>query len=119
MILTPARGPRCSNALGLPDRALRNPVVGRKNYYGAQAEWAAHLAARVWTLTATAERNGHEPLAYLTDYLDACAEPEANRPTARHSNGSSSGYPPLAAPATTTPRPVTAPATGQRPNPLS
>ena len=74
MILTPAREPRCSNALGLPDRALRNPVVGRKNYYGAQAEWAAHLAARVWTLTATAERNGHEPLAYLTDYFDACAE---------------------------------------------
>jgi hypothetical protein len=53
--------------------SLRNPVVGRKNYYGAQAEWAAHLAARFWTLTATAERNGHEPLAYLTSYLDACA----------------------------------------------
>jgi transposase len=55
------------------ERALRNPVVGRKNYYGAQAEWAAHLAARVWTITATAERNGREPLAFLTDYLDACA----------------------------------------------
>lgn len=55
------------------ERALRNPVVGRKNYYGAQAEWAAHLAARVWTITATAERNDREPLAYLTDYLNACA----------------------------------------------
>ena len=56
------------------ERALRNPFVGRKNHHGAHAEWAAHLAARVWTLTATAERNGHEPLASLTDYLDACAE---------------------------------------------
>ncbi|CAO5160126.1 hypothetical protein FAIPA1_10494 [Frankia sp. AiPs1] len=27
----------------------------------------------MWTLTATAERNGHEPLAYLTAYLGACA----------------------------------------------
>ncbi|OHV31127.1 hypothetical protein BBK14_16555 [Parafrankia soli] len=60
------------------ERALRNPVIGRKNYYGSQDEWAAHLAARVWTITATAERNGREPLAhltdYLTDYLTACAD---------------------------------------------
>jgi transposase len=55
------------------ERALRTPVVGRKNYYGSQAQWAAHLAARVWTITATAERNHREPLAYLTDYLQACA----------------------------------------------
>ncbi len=55
------------------ERALRTPVVGRKNYYGSQTEWAAHLAARVWTITATAERNGCEPLAYLTGYLQACA----------------------------------------------
>lgn len=55
------------------ERALRTPVVGRKNYYGAHAEWAAHLAARVWTIVATAERNGREPLAFLTGYLNACA----------------------------------------------
>jgi transposase len=55
------------------ERALRTPVVGRKNYYGAHAAWSAHLAARVWTIAATAERNGCEPLAHLTDYLDACA----------------------------------------------
>ncbi|MFZ0161653.1 MAG: transposase domain-containing protein, partial [Kineosporiaceae bacterium] len=30
--------------------------------------------ARVWTITATAERHGLEPLTYLTDYLTACAE---------------------------------------------
>jgi len=56
------------------ERALRTPVVGRKNYYGSHAEWSAHLAARVWTLAATAERHGLEPLTYLADYLNACAK---------------------------------------------
>jgi transposase len=55
------------------ERALRGPVVGRKNYYGSHAEWSAHLAASIWTITATAERNHHEPLTYLNDYLNACA----------------------------------------------
>ena len=56
------------------ERALRTPVVGPKNYYGSHAEWSAHLAARVWTITATTERHGLEPLTYLTDYLTACAQ---------------------------------------------
>ena len=56
------------------ERALRTPVVGRKNYYGSHAVWSAHLAARVWTITATAERHSLEPLTYLTDYLTACAQ---------------------------------------------
>lgn len=54
------------------ERALRTPVVGRKNYYGSHAEWSAHPAARVWTITATAERHHLEPLQYLTSYLNAC-----------------------------------------------
>jgi transposase len=65
------------------ERALRTPVLGRKNYYGAHAEWAAHLAARVWTITATAERNHHEPLAYLTAYLNACAQAGSKPPTGK------------------------------------
>jgi hypothetical protein len=35
------------------ERALRTPVTGRKNFYGSGAEWAARLAADVWTVTAT------------------------------------------------------------------
>jgi transposase len=62
------------------ERALRTPVVGRKNYYGSHARWAADLAARVWTITATAERNGREPLAYLTEYLQACAAAAGTAP---------------------------------------
>jgi len=77
---TVLKGPRRSNASGLPDRALRTPVVGRKNYYGSHAEWSAHLAARIWTITATAERHHHEPLTYLTDYLNACATAGGNPP---------------------------------------
>lgn len=60
------------------ERALRTPVVGRKNFYGSQADWAAHLAAGVWTITATAERNHLEPLTYLTEYLQACAAAGGN-----------------------------------------
>jgi hypothetical protein len=55
------------------ERALRTPVIGRKNFYGSGAQWAAHLAADVWTVTATAARHGIEPLALLTSYLQACA----------------------------------------------
>jgi transposase len=62
------------------ERALRTPVVGRKNFYGSQALWSAHLAAAVWTITATAERHGREPLAYLTEYLTACARSGSRAP---------------------------------------
>jgi len=49
-------------------------VIGRKNFYGSGAGWAAHLAADVWTVTATAARHGIEPLSMRTGYLQACAQ---------------------------------------------
>ena len=69
---TVLRGVRRSNAPHLPDRALRRPVVTRKNAYGSRTEDAARLAARVWTITATAEMAGLNPITYLTAYLDTC-----------------------------------------------
>jgi transposase len=54
------------------ERALRRPVVTRKNAYGSRTDDAARLAARVWTITATAEMAGLNVLTYLTAYLDAC-----------------------------------------------
>jgi transposase len=54
------------------ERALRRPVVTRKNAYGSRNEDAARLAARVWTVTATAEMASLNVLTYLTAYLDAC-----------------------------------------------
>jgi transposase len=56
------------------ERALRTPVIGRKNFYGSGAVWAAQLAADTWTITATAAHHDIEPLALLTDYLAACAQ---------------------------------------------
>ena len=55
------------------ERVLRNPAVLRKNCYGSGSSWAATLAARIWTITATAERAGANPLAYLIAYLQECA----------------------------------------------
>ena len=55
------------------EQALRTPVIGRKNFYGSGAQWAAHLAADVWTVTATAARHDIEPLGLLTGYLHECA----------------------------------------------
>ena len=55
------------------ERALRTPVIGRKNFYGSGAQWAACLAADIWTVTATAARHGIEPLGLLTGYLHECA----------------------------------------------
>jgi len=62
------------------ERALRNPVIGRKNFYGSGARWAADLAADVWTITATAAQNGLEPLSLLQDYLTACARSGSTAP---------------------------------------
>ncbi|MDA8286363.1 MAG: IS66 family transposase [Actinomycetota bacterium] len=65
------------------ERALRGPVVGRKNYYGSGAIWAATLSGRAWTITATAKRAGLNPLVYLHAYLVACAEAGGRAPTGR------------------------------------
>jgi len=54
------------------ERAIRRPVVTRKNVGGSRNEDAARLAARTWTATATAEMAGLNVLTYLTAYLDAC-----------------------------------------------
>ncbi len=62
------------------ERALRRPVVTRKNAYRSRNEDAARLAARVWTVTATAEMAGLNVLTYLTAYLDACGRNRGKPP---------------------------------------
>jgi len=63
------------------ERALRGPVIGRKNYYGSGSVVSAELASRAWTITATAQRAGLNPLTYLTAYLDECAQAGGTAPT--------------------------------------
>jgi transposase len=55
------------------ERAIRTPVVGRKNYSGSGSRWAADLAGHAWTILGTARIAGCNPRAYLHAYLEACA----------------------------------------------
>jgi transposase len=54
------------------ERALRGPVVTRKNARGSHNENSAKLAATIWTITATVQLAGLNVLTWLTAYLDAC-----------------------------------------------
>jgi transposase len=54
------------------ERMIRGPVVTRKNAGGSRNGDSARLAAVIWTLTATIQMAGLNPLTYLTAYLDEC-----------------------------------------------
>jgi transposase len=54
------------------ERMIRGPVVTRKNARGSHNDDSARLAAAVWTVTATVQMAGLNPLAWLTAYLDEC-----------------------------------------------
>lgn len=54
------------------ERAIRGPVVTRKNARGSRNGDTARNAAVAWTVTATARMAGLNELTYLTAYLDEC-----------------------------------------------
>jgi transposase len=56
------------------ERRLRNPVVGRKNYYGSGAVWSGMLATMMFTIMQTLLMNQISPRAWLSAYFEACAE---------------------------------------------
>ena len=62
------------------ERDLRNPVVGRKNYYGSGSRWSGQLAAMLFSVFQTLLLWGLNPRQWLTDYLQACAEHGGNVP---------------------------------------
>ena len=92
------------------ERALRRPVVTRKNAYGSRTDDAARLAARIWTVTATAEMAGLNVLTYLTAYLDACGRNGGKPLSGPAWNDSCPGTPcpPTCAPGHNRPRPADA-----------
>lgn len=53
----------------LVENAIRPVALGRKNYLFAGSEQGAHWGAIVYTLVASAIRQGHEPVTYLADVL--------------------------------------------------
>lgn len=56
------------------ERALRNAVVGRKNYYGSGRVWSAHLAAMMFSVLQTVLLWGLNPHHWLSVFLQACAD---------------------------------------------
>jgi transposase len=70
-----ARIPLDNNAA---ERALRGPVVGRKNHYGSRSMRGTHVAALFYTFCETAKLVGIDPHAYLLHALHtAIAKPGA------------------------------------------
>jgi transposase len=58
----------------LAESAIRNPVTGRKSYYGSGSIWSAELAAALFSLLQTLNLWKFNPRHWLTLYLNACAE---------------------------------------------
>ena len=55
------------------ERLIRNPAVGRKNYYGSGAEWAGRLAMMMFSIFATLALWKINPRRWLCWYFEACA----------------------------------------------
>lgn len=62
------------------ERRLRNPVVGRKNYYGSGSIWSGVLSATLFTLFQTLLKNNLDPQKWLLAYFQACAEQGGHAP---------------------------------------
>ena len=56
------------------ERLIRNPAVGRKNYYGSGAQWAGRLAVMMFSIFATLLLWKINPHNWLSWYFEACAE---------------------------------------------
>jgi transposase len=56
------------------ERLIRNPAVGRKNYYGSGAQWAGRLAVMAFSIFATLTHWKINPHKWLRWYFEACAE---------------------------------------------
>lgn len=64
------------------ENAIRNPVTGRKNFYGSGSVWSSQLAAMMFSIFKTMdlwEINCHH---WLNSYLTACAENHGKPPDA-------------------------------------
>jgi transposase len=55
------------------ERLIRNPAVGRKNYYGSGAKWSGRLAVMMFSIFATLALWKINPRKWLVWYLEVCA----------------------------------------------
>jgi hypothetical protein len=70
------RVPITSNAA---DRALRPPVLGRKNYLGSRSDRGMKAAGILYTVIATAQQNGLDPAKYMKAAVEAILRGEEPR----------------------------------------
>jgi transposase len=56
------------------EQRLRDPVVGRKNYYGSGSVWSGAFTAICFTIFQTLLKNGIDPKKWFFAYFEACAE---------------------------------------------
>jgi hypothetical protein len=52
-------------------RAIKNVVIGRKNWLFAGSDSGGRTAARIYSLVVTCKRLGIDPFAYLRHVLDS------------------------------------------------
>jgi transposase len=62
------------------ERKLRDPVVGRKNYYGSGALWSATLSASMFTILQTLMLHQIHPRKFLKWYFQECAKNSGHPP---------------------------------------
>ena len=62
------RAPLCNNAA---ERAMRGPVIGRKNHYGSKSQRGTEVAALFYSLVESAKLAGVDPAKYLRAAAEA------------------------------------------------
>ena len=62
------------------ERAVRNPVTGRKNYYGSGSIWSSELAAMLFSIFQTVKLWDLNCRHWLNVYLTACANNKGRAP---------------------------------------
>jgi transposase len=75
VFLSDPRVPITSNAA---ERALRAPVLGRKNYLGSRSDRGMKVAGILYTVLATAVQNDVEPAKYLRAVVETSLRNEAH-----------------------------------------
>jgi transposase len=62
------------------ERAIRGPVVGRKNHYGSKSRRGTQVAATLYSLLETAKLHRVDPALYLAEAIRAADQGEALLP---------------------------------------
>jgi transposase len=55
------------------ERMLRDPAMGRKNYFGCGALWSGELTSSCFSINQTLLKHDIDPRKWFTAYLEACA----------------------------------------------